>query len=252
MYLLLWMNSRLGSSRVEREDLVRDDRRVTSLHELGVERDGVDVERQRVLRRFRDHRLTGRRELLESLGQVDGVADERVLETLLRTEQRGGDFARRETDAESEDRQTLRFPSVTLISPAARACWPRRRRRGRRGRDWAPGAPKTAITASPTNCITVPPSPIIARFIAARWVLSWPASSLGSACSAMVEYERMSLMMTVHVQVARSLRYGDPRCGASPRYRPGNRRDSVSPCSSRSTIGWCRFAIGRARPDGRR
>ena len=52
---------------------------------------------------------------------------------------------------------------------------------------WANGAPKTAITASPTNCMTVPFSPRIASFMAARCTLSCPASWLGSACSAMVE-----------------------------------------------------------------
>ena len=59
------------------------------------------------------------------------------------------------------------------------------------------GAPNTAITASPTNCITVPFSPRIASFMAARCTFSCPASWLGSACSAMVEYERMSLISTV-------------------------------------------------------
>ena len=52
---------------------------------------------------------------------------------------------------------------------------------------WAKGAPKTAMTASPTNCMTVPFSPRMASFMAARCTLSCPASWLGSACSAMVE-----------------------------------------------------------------
>ena len=38
------------------------------------------------------------------------------------------------------------------------------------------GAPNTAITASPTNCMTVPSSPRIALFIAARCRFSCPAS----------------------------------------------------------------------------
>ena len=48
----------------------------------------------------------------------------------------------------------------------------------------ATGAPNTAITASPTYCITVPPAPRMARFISARWRLSCWASTAGSACSA--------------------------------------------------------------------
>ncbi len=42
-------------------------------------------------------------ELLEALGQIDGVADERVLQSLVGAEQRGGHLARRDADAESED-----------------------------------------------------------------------------------------------------------------------------------------------------
>ena len=49
------------------------------------------------------------------------------------------------------------------------------------------GAPNTAITASPTYCITVPPSSRIAVFISARWPFSWPASTVGSVRSAMPE-----------------------------------------------------------------
>ena len=37
----------------------------------------------------------------------------------------------------------------------------------------------------------------MASFIAARCTFSWPASWLGSACSAIVEYDRMSLISTV-------------------------------------------------------
>ncbi len=48
------------------------------------------------------------------------------------------------------------------------------------------GAPKTAITASPTNCITVPPAVRIAVLIAARCSLSWRASSEGGVDSAIV------------------------------------------------------------------
>ena len=52
---------------------------VTSGH---VEFNGVEVECQCALRRSRDHRLARRRELLEALGQVDRVADQRVFESL--------------------------------------------------------------------------------------------------------------------------------------------------------------------------
>ena len=41
--------------------------------------------------------------------------------------------------------------------------------------------------------------PRMASFMAARWMFSCPASWLGSACSAMVEYDRISLMSTVTV-----------------------------------------------------
>ena len=46
------------------------------------------------------------------------------------------------------------------------------------------GAPNTAITASPTYCMTVPASERMAAFIALRWALSWPASAAGSERSA--------------------------------------------------------------------
>lgn len=48
------------------------------------------------------------------------------------------------------------------------------------------GAPKTAITASPTNCITVPPASRMAVFIAARCSLSWRARAPGGVASAML------------------------------------------------------------------
>ena len=74
--------------------------------------------------------------------------------------------------------------------------------------------------------------------MAARWMLSWPASWLGSACSAMVEYERMSLMSTVTMtrSVSPIWRPSRRSFSASP---PGRSRDNVSPCSSRSTIALC-------------
>ena len=137
-------------------------------------------------RSLRKHRLAGRRQLLEALGEVHGVADERVLEALLRTEQGRGRLAGRKPEPEPERRQAFLNPALVDLSLTGV--------HGGGGGDrtvrmvvWETGAPKTAMTASPTNCITVPPSPRIALFIAARCVLSWPASWLGSACSAMVE-----------------------------------------------------------------
>ena len=109
------------------------------------------------------------------------------------------------------------------------------------------GAPKTAITASPTNCITVPSSPRMAWFMAARCVLSWPASWLGSACSAMVEYDRMSLISTVTstTSVFPMSRPSRRSFSASP---PGSRRDRDSPCSSRSTMHWWSSRSRRRAP----
>ncbi len=97
-------------------------------------------------------------EILQPLGEVHGVAHERVLEPLLRAEQRGGDRTGREADAEPERRHARGEPP--LVERALRV------RASRRGRDTArsawsscgTGAPKHAITASPTNCITVPSS----------------------------------------------------------------------------------------------
>ena len=143
---------------------------------------------QSVPRRLAEHRLARRGELLQALAQVHGVADDRVLDPLLAAEQRGGHLAGAEPDARA---RTARSPSAcpSLVdgvlargaSPAAaasaRSAWSSR----------GTGAPNTAITASPTYCITVPPSARMARFISARWRLSCCASTAGSACSAIVE-----------------------------------------------------------------
>ena len=69
------------------------------------------------------------------------------------------------------------FSCMASAAATARSAWS----------SCANGAPKTAMTASPTNCITVPFSPRMASFMAARCTLSWPANWLGSACSAMLE-----------------------------------------------------------------
>ena len=61
------------------------------------------------------------------------------------------------------------FERALALEHRARGARPR----GRRGRRAGTGAPKHAITASPTNCITVPPSSRMAWFISARCSLSW-------------------------------------------------------------------------------
>ena len=112
------------------------------------------------------------REVLQPLREVHGVADERVLEPLLGPEQRGRDRAGRDADAEPERRQALGAPTASL-SARWRSSIDRGRATARSA--WSSsgtGAPKHAITASPTNCITVPPSSRIAWFISARCSLS--------------------------------------------------------------------------------
>ena len=89
-------------------------------------------------------------------------------------EQRGRDLAGREADAEPERLEALGLPRLVQLRLRARAS---------RTAVWAActawsscgnGAPNTAITASPTYCITVPPWSRIAAFISARCRLSWP------------------------------------------------------------------------------
>src|SRR3954447_20416678 len=67
-------------------------------HRLDVER-----ARDRVDRRTAQHRGAGRAgEVLQSLREVHGVADERVLDALVESEQRRRDLTRRQSDAEPE------------------------------------------------------------------------------------------------------------------------------------------------------
>ena len=73
----------------------RDDGRVAALDELRVEL--LEVGRllgEGVPGRLAQHGLARLGELLEALAQVDGVADERVLDPLLAAEQRGRDRSR--------------------------------------------------------------------------------------------------------------------------------------------------------------
>ena len=124
--------------------------------------------------------------LLQALREVHGVADERVLEALLRAEEGGGCLAARDADPEQELLPRRILPR--LVERVLRAV---HRERGlHRPSQWSAcgnGAPKTAMTASPTNCITVPPAPRMASFIAARCSLSWAARWVGAVRSAIDE-----------------------------------------------------------------
>ncbi len=110
----------------------------------------------------------------------------------------------------------------------------------------ATGAPNTAMTASPTNCMTVPLASMMARFISARCTFSCPASALGSARSAMLEYPRMSDMstLTTTASVSPMPRPWRTRRSATP---PGSNRLRVSPCSSRLTMASCSMRSRRKR-----
>ena len=154
----------------------------------------------------------------------------------------------REPDAEPERRQAAARPALVRARAWRVVHRDRgRARRGRRGRPAATGAPNTAITASPTNCITVPSSSRIARFIAARCALScarapsgrrarrWP-SSRGCRTSA------------PSPPAPRSRRCCRPSLRSFSARPPGRSRLSVSPCSSRSTIAWCSMRSRRSEP----
>ena len=104
------------------------------------------------------HGLTRLRQLLEPLGHVHRVPDEGVLQPLLRPEECRRRLAGRQPQAQPEGRQALLLPlrlmarcfaCMANAAATARSAWS----------SWANGAPNTAITASPTNCITVPFSP---------------------------------------------------------------------------------------------
>ena len=73
-----------------------------------------------VPRRLAQHRLAGLGELLQALAEVDGVADERVLDPLFAAEQGGGDRAGAEPDARA---RTACSPSA--IHSSLTACWAR-------------------------------------------------------------------------------------------------------------------------------
>ena len=203
---------------------------------------------QRLDRLLAQHGRPGRaREVLQPLRQVHGVADDRVLEPLVAPEQRGRDLAGRQPDAEPERLEPFGLPRRVRPRPDARASRPRPRRPARAWSSCGNGAPNTAITASPTYCITVPPWSRIAAFISARCVLSWPASTVGSRplgdarVAAHVGHQHGDVEPLGPPDRVRSSR----SFSASP---PGRRRLSVSPCSSRSTIAFCRSRSRRSAP----
>ena len=204
---------------------------------------------QRVGRRLAEHDRARRpREVLQALREVHGVADERVLEPLLRPEQRGRDLAGRQADAEPERRQAVGPPRARSPRPGARASRTPPRNASSAWSSCGNGAPNTAITASPTNCITVPPSSRIAWFISARCSLS---------CAG--ERGRVGALGDARVAADVGHEHGDHRAPRSRRSRrpssrsfsarpPGSSRLSVSPCSSRSTIAWCSSRSRRSAP----
>ena len=67
---------------------------------------------ERANRSLRKYRLAGRRQLLEALGEVHGVAHEGVLEALLRTEQGRSRLACRQPEPEPERRQAFLNPAL--------------------------------------------------------------------------------------------------------------------------------------------
>ena len=123
--------------------------------------------------------------------------------------------------------------------PAARSAWS----------SCGTGAPNTAITASPTNCITVPPSPRIARFISARCVVELAGQrGWGRSCSAMRRVAPDVGHQHGDLEPPRSRRCRRPSRRSFSARPPGSRRLSVSPCSSRSTMAWCSMRSRRSAP----
>ena len=143
--------------------------------------------RQLVPRGVADDDLAVGGELLQPLAQVHGVADDRVFEALVGAEQGRGDDRRVDTPMPSGNGSKPSVVHCALTADWA-ACIAAAATSARSA--WSvdgSGAPNTAITASPTYCITVPPAARIARFISARWRLSCWASCDGSVCSLIVE-----------------------------------------------------------------
>ena len=176
-------------------------------------------------------------ELLQALAQVHGVADDRVLERAPRS--RAARRPRRPSTGRCRA-GTARSPSVAhsrvhrgLGSVHRHAP---RRAPGRRGRAHGSGAPNTAITASPTYCITVPPSaedgPV--HLGAVRVELRGELRRVGvlgdGRVAADVAHQHRDLEL---LGLADAPARAASSCSATP---AGSRRDSVSPCSSRSTI----------------
>ena len=79
------------------------------------------------------HGLTRIGQLLEPLGHVDRVPDQRVLQALLRAEQGGGGLPGGEAEAEAEGGKALLLPAVVDLTAASRAWRGPRPRPGRHG-----------------------------------------------------------------------------------------------------------------------
>ena len=108
----------------------REHRRLPSLDLLRLQR----LERRRVRQR-RDGRVgqyrraRRARPVLQALREIHRVADERVLEPLLGTQQRGRDLARRQADAETERLQRSLLPTARRAPAGSRASSSRPRAR---------------------------------------------------------------------------------------------------------------------------
>ena len=105
-----WVTDRTGCGLVDGCDLSWPNRRGATLDEMLAEILGLGLHGELVPRDVADDDLAVGGELLQPLAQVDGIADDRVLETLVGAEQRGGDIAARHADAQRERRQALRRP----------------------------------------------------------------------------------------------------------------------------------------------
>ena len=92
----------------------------------------------------------------EPRSEVHGVADHRVAHDLVRPDVAGDHRSGVDADPDVERRPALRRPLDVELLQLLRSCRARPRRRARRARGSSSGAPKSAITMSPTNLSTVP------------------------------------------------------------------------------------------------
>ena len=187
-------------------------------------------------------------QVLEPLGQVHGVADQRVLEAFLAAEQGRGHVAGRQADAEPERGQALGLPGLDSRLPGGGASPSAARTARSAWSAWGNGAPNTAMTASPTYCMTVPVLvedggvhlPAVGVELAGQ---HGRIGGLGDgAVAPHVGHEHGDL----EPLGAPERRPG--RRAASRPDRPGSRRLRVSPCSSRSTMAPVQQAQPPQRP----